>query len=250
MPEISLTDHPHDIGWIRSIMHFPNDEALRNQNYAVEIAQYELGNIDYLAEKWSTSKSLELDIPLNAECIKLLIEAPAHSEFKTIRLERTKKGIVAGHILGSLYLMNKFELEEPSMNKAIYVSKEFAKKAKYGDGTPMHSETKIKQYWKEYMPVAHFWAALEINRSYTFIPDQADCFSEKGFAKFLQVTAGIYEFGTKFIPKRAKIKQPFLDPLKCWILDRDIEPLHLVSDIKPDVLIKILKKYKAPKSNI
>ena len=50
MPEITLTDHPHDIGWIRSVMLFPNDETLRNQNYAVEVAKYEVGNIESVTE--------------------------------------------------------------------------------------------------------------------------------------------------------------------------------------------------------
>lgn len=144
--------------------------------------------------------------------------------------------------------MDRFELEEPSLNKAIFIAKEYAKKAKYGDGSKMPAESKIKDYWKEYMPVAYFWAALEINRVYSFVPDQSDCFSDKGFSQFLQVAAGIYDFGIKFIPKRAKPKKPIIDAEKCWILDRNIEPLHLISDIKPDKLIKKLKKYKAPQT--
>jgi hypothetical protein len=246
MPQIILTNHPHDIGWIRSVMLFPNDEALRNQNYAIEVAKYEVDNIDCLTEKWILSKSKESDIPISAECIKLIIEAPADSVLKTIRANRTKQGIVAGQVLASLYLMDKFGLEEPSLNKAVYVSKEFAKKIKYGDGFSMFSETRIKEFWKEYMPVAHFWAALVINRFYSFVPDQLDCFSE-GFSQFLRVAADIYNFGINFIPKRAKPKKPFLDTEKCWVLDSCITPLTLTSNTAPANLIKILKKYKAPK---
>ena len=98
------------------------------------------------------------------------------------------------------------------------------------------------------MPVAHFWAALEINRAYPFVADQADCFSEKGFTQFLQAAAGICDFGIKFIPKRAKPRKPILDAEKCWILDSNIERLNLKSDIKPENFIKTLKKYKAPKT--
>lgn len=250
MPEITLTDHPHDIGWIRSVMLFPNDENLRNQNYAVEVADYEEGNIERVTEKWIHSRTNELDIPISNECIKLLIEAPSESALKTIRTERTKKGIIAGQILASIYLMDRLELEEPSLNKAIFVAKEYAKKAKYGDDSRMPAESKIKQYWKEYMPVAHFWAALELNRTYPFVADQSDCFSEKGFTQFLQAAAGIYDFGIKFIPKRAKLKETILDAEKCWKLDNSITLLHLKSDIKPEKFLKTLKKYKAPKTVI
>lgn len=248
MPELILTDHPHDIGWIRSVMLFPNNETLRNQNYAVEVAKYEVGNIDCLTEKWIHSRTKELDIPISAECIKLLIEAPSDSELKIIRVERTKQGIVAGQILASLYLMDRLKLEEPSLNKAFFIAKEYAKRAKYGDDSKLPAESKIKQYWKEYLPVAHFWAALEINRAYPFVADQSDCFSEKGFTQFLQAAAGICDFGIKFIPKRAKPKNPILDAEKCWILDSSIEPLHLKSDIKPEKFIKSLRKYKAPRT--
>lgn len=231
-------------------MLFPNDEALRQQNYAVEVAKYEIENLDRLTEKWICSKSTALDIHLSAEHAKLLIDAPSDSQLKSIRVERTKRAIVAGQVLASLYLMDRLELEEPSLNKAIFVAKEYAKKAKYGDESRMPAESKIKQYWKEYMPVAHFWAALELNQTYSFVADQVDCFSEKGFTQFLQAAAGICDFGTKFIPKRAKLKEPILDSEKCWILNNNIISLHLKSDIKPEKFLKTLKKYKAPKTVI
>lgn len=249
MPEITLTDHPNDIGWIFSIMLFPNDEALRNQNYGIDVAKLELRKADELSEKWLSPQSELLEPALSTRKITtLLIDAPADSDFKKTRIERMKRGYIAGQILNSLYLMDRFKLEEPSLHKAIYVTKEYAKKAKYSDGSKLPAESKIKEYWKEYKPVAHLWAALEINRIYSFVSDQSDCFSEKGFTQFLQVAAGIYYFGIEFIPKRARPRKPILDAEKCWRLDNNIEPLNLISEIKPDKLIAILKKYKAPKT--
>ena len=232
-------------------MLFPNDEVLRNQSYGINIAKLELEKADELSKKWLPAQSELLEPALDTRKITtLLIDTPADSDFKKIQAERVKQGCIAGQILATLYLMHRFELQEPSLNKAIYVSKRCAPKAKYGDGSKMPAETKIKEYWKEYMPVAHLWAALEINRIYSFVPDQSDCFSEKGFTQFLQVAAGIYYFGIEFIPKRARPRKPILDAEKCWRLDNNIEPLNLISEIKPDKLIAILKKYKAPKTFI
>lgn len=249
MPEIILDDHPNDIGWIRSIMLFPNDEQLRNQNFAVEVAKYEIANTEHLTEIWIQSKTNELKLRLTNECIRLLIEAPSDNELKVIREINTKQGIVAGHILASIYLMDKFKLEEPSMRKAIFVAKQFASKNKYGDGTPMHySESKIEQYWQEYQPVSHLWAAFAINQAYPFVPTPIDCFSETGFATFLRVAAAMHEFGINFIPKRARPKEALLDSETCWRLPEEIKPMHLNSTNNPEKLIKLLKKYKAPKT--
>lgn len=240
-PEIILTAslpdlHPHDIGWVRSIMLFPDDENLRMQNYAVEVAKYEISS----SNAGST---------LSTECIKLLIEAPSDSELQYIRNERTKGGIVAGIILTAMYLMRHYELEEPSLKKAIFVAKEFNKKSAYGDGSRMPAETKIKEYWRQYAPVAHLWAALELNRLYPIVESEADCFSETGFPKFLQLAASVYNFGTTFIPKRAKPQTPILNKSDTWAIDAQIELITLQESTPPPELLKILKKYKAPVSN-
>jgi len=249
MPKITLTDSPDDLGWVRSVMLFPNDEVLRNQNYAVEFTKLALEKWDELDEKLvppKTKDSLSL-IETNIEVLRLIIEAPADSAFKSLRAERIKRGFVAGHILGALYVMDRFKLEEPSINKAIEYAKEYAKKTKYGDGSLMKiSEARIRKYWVEFMPVAHFWAAWHLNTVYPFSAEE-NIFCEASFIPFLQVAAGIYDFGSKFIPKRAREKNSILDAKKCWTLDSRIVPKHLEPEAKPEYLIKFLKKYKAPK---
>ena len=248
MPKIILNAHPHDLGWVRSVMLLPNDEALRNQNYAVEVEKFELETAKDLSKRWLSYKDKELEIPLKPQHIRLLIEAPADSELKSIRAEKTKQGIVAGQILSALYIMDKYKLDEPSMNKAVFCANAFAKKNKYGDGSSMHSETMIKEYWKEYISVSHLWAALIINQTFPVVFLQEDIFSEKGFLPFLQAAAGIYDFGSKFIPLRARPKIPVLNPEKCWVLDNHIGSRDLIPDAQPEILIKILKKYKTPKA--
>ena len=238
MPGIILDNTPHDLGWVRTLMLFPNDDMARQQYFGVELARFNV-------MECKDTDRLEID----ARDLRLLIEAPAYDEFRKIAAENTKQALVAGDILVTLYLMDKFRVPEPSMNKAVFVASEFAKTAeygKYGDGTRMMtSERMVRKCWEEYMPVAHLWAAMRINQAYAFAPDE-NIFSLQHFAPFLQVAVGLYNFGTQFIPSRAKLKIPVLDAGKCWVLPKNIQASNLVSDRAPDRLLKCLKKYKAP----
>jgi len=247
MPEIILNDHPHDLGWIQSTMVFPNDENLRNQNYAVKIAQYELEEMSHLSRERTSSMTASSDVPINSRFLELLIEAPAKSELKILRAECAKKALVAGNILLSFYLMRKFGVSEPSMKKAVYLCKNYAKKNKYGDGSRMYiSEAKIKECWVQYKSVSHFWAALRLHQDY-LLTDASDVFSEEVFPYFLQVAAEIYHFGINFVSKRARPQKAILDPETCWYLNDGIKQANLVLPEEiGDVLAKRLNKYKAP----
>lgn len=157
----------------------------------------------------------------------------------------SKRAFIAGDILMTLYLMDRFKLPEPSMNKALFVAMEFAKKATYGDGTRLNtSERMVRQCWTEYESVAHLWAAFRINQAYPYTDDP---FIDP---KFLEVAVGLYRFGTGFVPARAKKKIPVLDAQKCWALPDNVPASNLKSDRIPDRLLKYLKKYKAPKSSM
>ena len=234
MPEITLDGTPNDIGWIRATMLFPNDEAARHQCFGVELARLKV------LECKDTDR-LEID----ACDLRLLIEAPAYDALKNIAAANTKCAIVAGDILAALYLMDKYSVPEPSLNKAKFVAMEYAKTAKYGDGTRMNvSERMVLECWEKYKPVAHLWAAFRINGSYPYAP------ADEVFihTKFLEVAVGLFRFGAGFIPARAKKKIPVLDAQKCWVLPDSIPASNLISDRIPDRLLKYLKKYKAPKS--
>ena len=249
MPEIILNNHPHDLGWIQSTMVFPNDENLRNQNYAVEVAQYELKEMARLSRKWMSSTSSISEIPINSRCLELLIEAPAKSELQRLRSENTRKAIVAGNILLSYYLMEKCGVPEPSMKKAVYLCKNYAKKNKYGDGSRMDiSEAKIRKCWEQYKSVSHFWSALRLHQDY-LLTDASDVFSEEVFPYFLQVVAEIYHFGINFVSMRGKTKKAILDSKTCWYLNDGIKPanLELPKEIC-EVLAKRLEKYTAPRT--
>ena len=238
MPRIDLKSAPDDFYKVFAVMLFPNDDALRNQYFAVETARV-------LVADERDSATLGID----ASILRLLIDAPAHQDLTRMRAENSKQGYVAGDLLVSLYLMERFGLPEPSMNKAIFVAQKFAQNDTFGDGSKINaSERMIREAWDQFMPVAHLWATILINQVYPFTSEK-EMFSEQGLSPFLQAAVALYEFGIEFIPFRAKVKRPILDPATCWALPRDIRPSKLVSDRKPDYLIEILKKYTAPKSS-
>lgn len=236
MPEITLDGSPNDIRWVRATMLFPNNEAERRQCFGVELARLKV------LECKDTDR-LEID----ASDLRLLIEAPAYDALKEIAAANTKRAIVAGDLLVALYIMDKFGVPEPSLNKAIFVATEYAKTAKYGDGTRMNvSERMVLECWNEYKPVAHLWAAFRINGAYPYAPAD-EVFSH---SQFLGVAVGLFRFGAGFIPARAKKKTPVLEAQKCWSLPGNVPASNLVSDQIPDRLLEYLKKYKAPKSSM
>ena len=68
------------------------------------------------------------------------------------------------------------------------------------------------------------------------------------FKLFLGVAKELQTFGLNYIPLRAKPQVPLLDYQSLWLLPESIQPKTLVSNIQPEYIIKILKKYKAPQS--
>lgn len=230
--QVTLDGSPNDIGWIRATMLFPNDDMARRQCFAAESTR---------AKVLDCADADRLEIA--ARDLRLLIDAPAYGDLKKIVADNTKRAIVAGDILMGLYVMHRFKVPEPSMNKAKFVAQEYAKTAKYGDGTRMNvSERMILEFWNEYKSVAHFWAAFRINRAYPYAPDE-DVFISK---EFPEVAVEMYRFGIGFIPFRAKA--PILDAEESWALPNHIPGRSLVSEQIPERLLKYLKKYKAPKS--
>ncbi len=237
MPTIELDGSPDDIVWVQSVMIFPADQAARDRHFAVWRAYGELQDAN------------ETDLlPLDAARLRLLVDAPSLSELKAQTGEATRRAIVAGNILCTLFLMHTFKLKEPSMNKAIFVAQEYAQRegVMYGDGSKLHkSEAMIRKYWNEFRPVAHLWAAMNINQIYSFADGDRNVFAREVFPKFLEVAATILEFGMTFVPVRARDPVPILDPAHCWTLPESIRPIRLTPARPPNILIKTLKKYSA-----
>lgn len=215
-------------------MHFPTDKHLRECFFAVEQTRaVTLG----VAER----DRIETDV----KTLRLIIEAPGYADIKCLVAETTKRAIVAGDILAALYIMERYSIPEPSMNKAVFIVQEYARKATYGDGSQIcRSERMIREAWQEFRSVAHFWAAFRLNKAYPFVPDRKQ-FSLAHFGTFLGVAAGLYEFGRAFVPFRAKEKTPLLEAQSSWALPDSIVPRQLKSHTRPLLLEKVVRKYRA-----
>lgn len=217
-------------------MHFPNDELLREQYYAVHLARQEEGQ----------AESADAVIQLTRRHLSLLIDAPSYAELKELVAGRTKQAIIAGDMMTALYVMDHFGLPEPSVNKAEFLAAEFSKKATFGDGSKITgSHPAIMKAWNAYKDVAHLWAAFRINQAYPFAPE-GEIFSQQYFSTFLGVAAMFHEFGASFIPLRARPRIPILDAATAWRLPPQIAPIRLTGDPeRPTRIEKTLKRYRA-----
>jgi len=239
MPILQLDGSVHDNFWVWAVMRFPNDLSAAQSCFAAE-------KVKAVTDGASDNEKRVLD----AHTLRLLLNAPSYADLKQRSAESLKRAIVAGDLLIAIYLMERFNVPRPSMNKAIFVAMEYAKKAEYGDGTPLNkSEPMVLKCWNEFNGVAHLWAAFRIYDAYPYTPADSRL-SPEGFAAFLEVAQELFQFGVSYIPKGSKSQKPILDCQKCWCLPNTIQPKRLESDRQPSLLLKTLKKYKAPKSSI
>lgn len=168
------------------------------------------------------------------------MEAPSLDALVKTHQTQGKHGHLAGSVLLPLYLMEKTGIPNASLNKVFTLLKNFAtsEKAIYADDTKMAtSENWHRQQWEQFKPVAHFWAALELNKEnsrYAYAEPGTAFKTSEGFVPFLEVAAGILEFGCSFIPKRAYPKVPVLDYSRAWTLPQEIPRRDVAKGMPPD----------------
>jgi len=212
-------------------MFFPTDQDLRDCWYEKTL----------LANKL---RSMEDDgkIELSKQTAAPLIDAPPFAELKRATVTAVKRGTIAGDLLACVYLMDRFDMPEPSIKKAEHVAGRFAKEFKYGDSSPIAgSRRSIREAFGNYRTVSHLWAAYRLNRAYEF-SEESELFHEK-LPLFLEVSEGLRKFGTTFVPLRAYLGNPLLPPEETWLLPENIQARHLKSNVFPDRIQKYLEDY-------
>ncbi|MGN8160622.1 hypothetical protein ACS8YF_18365 [Salinisphaera sp. SWV1] len=227
-----LCDPARDAIIVNAFMVFPNDETKRAQFIAVLEASELLGN-----------RTDGPSVEINAFTLAAILEAPSSTKLQHDVNERVKRGVIAGDVLSSLYLMDRFNLAKPSLNKAIYAVRQYAiAGAKFGDGTDVNvSQTLIQKYWRENAPVAHLWAAFRLNNDYPFTLHNA--LSAESLPEFLAVSRGICDFACTHKPSHSRA--PTLAQDSVWTIPDEIQARHLNSERIPDKLLNILKTYRA-----
>lgn len=236
MPDIQLNGTPMDIGWVQAIMAFPQDKGLRDQYFTVHSARLAITDTD---------KSDA--VRMSTEDMHRIINARSYDEIKALHQSSFKRGIVAGDLLGAIYLMDRLNLPEPSINKAIHMVQEFSKTETYGDGKKMLvGEQAIKTIWSEYKTVGHLWAAYRMTQVFRMFPPQ-EIYEKKGFLILLELAAEIFRFATKFVPKRARPKEPIIVAEQSWRLPPEIKARRIEMSAAPIGFLELLESYKAPR---
>jgi hypothetical protein len=240
MPTITLRGSTEDPVWVLAVMLFPNDTRLREQYFSMQLAHAQTSDLKE-----------DSQITVDVRTVRLLLDAPAWNDMKEIVAEARKRAIYAGYILESVYLMHRFQnlvpsFARPSVRKAIAMCEQFGLMHRFGDGTKMsYSPQKIRDCWEEFKPVAHLWAAFEINQAYAFLPVGEEFSSNEALNLFLGVAAGIFEFGSTFVPKATKPALPILDVTKSWLVPVTVQARHLYSDRVPDSLAAAAANYRS-----
>jgi hypothetical protein len=240
MPKINLSGTFEDRWWLMALMLFPDDPANRTYFLTLKKLEIELASAE-------DGDMFEVDVAT----LKNLVNCPSKAEMARLITEATKRAICTGDILASIYLMDHFSnqaggFKRPSMNKAIHVSMQFGLIHKFGDGEPMHrSETKIRKCWGEFRSVAHLWAAHRLTQAYPLPSGPEPLPTQLGSNAFLTVAAGLYDFGTRFIPTGNRQELSILDHETSWRLPDSILPSKLAATQLPDELARYLETYKA-----
>src|SRR6056297_2562070 len=114
MPQITLDGTADDLGWVIAVMAFPANKELRKRYFAVHKA------IQSTSDHGSTAV-----VQMHAQALDILVNAPSYADIQARYRDATKEGMVAGDVLGTLYLMSRLGLPEPSINKAVFVAQEW-----------------------------------------------------------------------------------------------------------------------------
>ena len=240
---------PHDSIKLRALMLWPNDSEKRRLYFAADYAN----GFVYKHDPSSV-------FPWSASLIQALLEAPSWSELKNELKRQSKRALVAGYVFTFMFLMDHLKGRLPrrgakgaSISKALFLAEEWAKQgATFGDGTKMLASAKsVKDCWRDFRSVAHFWAAIELNRSFANAP-QNKLFHPDHFHDFMRAIGYLQTFGVSFqLDNRSKQSPAFLISSDSdWLIDVDKNRPRIALPQNADVLfdtpfMKLLLKYKA-----
>lgn len=220
-------------------MNFPLDEDMRRSYYAVNFADFVVKD---------PSKKIETEI--GRELVEDLIRAPSKATLRDLAADRTKRACVAGDFLLSIYGMHSFpdHFSEPSVRKAIFIAQAYAKQTEFGDGSKLPtSAAAIRRCFDDFRSVAHLWAAMRFHQSFPIRNHSEVMATAEAVRDLLGIAGTLQDFGSNFIPKRARPKQPVLDAQSLWRVPDSIKRLHPPWESPPSWLIQTARLYKVYK---
>jgi hypothetical protein len=192
---------------VTAYMLHPADEKLRNAYLARKMAEYTL--------RCASEDGLE-SIPV--EVLKDLLESPASAGTDAME-SLSIRGSVAGEILLNLIKLTASG-EDASVNKAIHLGAQYFQEARNSSGGRIASgERSIRRAWSAYMPVAHFWAALQIHVQST--ANLATPISPDSYLQQLSLGNELGKLALKLTSKNAR--EPICTSNELWTLPSSAE---------------------------
>ena len=192
---------------IAAYMLYPADENLRNAFLARKMAEYTLRS--------ASEDGLE-SVPV--EVLKDLLESPASAGIDAME-SLAIRGSVAGEILMNLIKLSASG-EEASVNKAIHLGAHYFQEARNSlGGRIAPGERSIRRAWSAYMPVAHFWTALQIHAQST--ANIATPISPDSYLQQLSLANELGKLAPKLTSKNAR--EPICAPNELWTLPCSVE---------------------------
>lgn len=205
---------------VLSWMCFPSSRHLREARFVRKL-------IDRRLEQAHDPATM---LSISACDLKLLVDSPTRAEVDAAATEATKRGTVAGDLLALIYQMYRLGSKEPSFGKAVSEYKAFALGKKYGDNEALkYSEQTLRNYWNEFLPVAHLWAGFRLNQGpYAYAPGINVFHDASAFQRMLGVAAAMGDFATGFIPLRTKPPKPIIAPGDLLSIPASVPRVQLV----------------------
>ena len=152
------------------------------------------------------------------EVLKDLLESPATAGADAME-SLAIRGAVAGEILLNLIKLNASG-EDASVNKAIHLGAQYFQEARNSLGGKISpGERSIRRAWSAFMPVAHFWAALQIHVQST--ANLATPISSDSYLQQLSLGNELGKLAPKLTSKNAR--EPICTPNALWTLPCSVE---------------------------
>jgi hypothetical protein len=265
-PTLKLTDGqgnllPFFSPTIMAVMLYPDDEDKRTEF----LAQEHLRRLDEIvvsleAEGHSSREIDEKFPPLVAwaveeqgffspTLVRALRTGPSAAEIQATIKTLAADGLLAGELLLTMITCAKHHPHHVSVLKAIYLLRKSAARgmARVPASAPT-GQTKLKEDWAQFEPVAHLWAAAHLG----FLELQTAAAPRELVVhldrEFLAKAEELRRLGEECFARGQRVKGgPVLDPTRTWRPPRDLQLAEaaLETEPLPDWSLELLDEYAA-----
>ena len=202
-PSLDIIDDKNELTWdavsrILAVMYFPDNESRREQ-YAVAVRTH----VMTAATKKVNETSGQVDgVTLPVEDLTVMLNGPSFSDLSREANSLHTGGLIAGLMLRTILSCAVHHRDLMGVNNAARIVGKMLRESGFAD----LGESKIKEKWSYFKPVAHLWAAL-IDFEERLAPGQVE--------EFLGGAEAYRAMGERvFVPRSHR--GPILDPSQSW----------------------------------